>query len=65
MTQQRQSIKLSIEEWQELNNLAIQTRSIASRSKNKSASWRTLLKRIARGELVLVENSTLKLVKND
>lgn len=49
----RQSIALSSADWRELQRLAAQTNSRATRSAGKLPSWRVLLMRIARGEIKL------------
>jgi len=51
----RQSLELPESDWQALAGLAKKTKS----TWNNKPSWRTLLRRIARGE-VTVNNKTLK-----
>lgn len=54
MTKQiRQSIALTPDDWRELQRLAAQTGSRATRSAGKLPSWRTLVLRIARGQIKL------------
>ena len=64
--QKRQSIKLDESEWQELDSLAVKTNSLAHsgvRGSIRRYSWRTLLKRIAKGELVVLENFKVNATK--
>lgn len=50
----RQSLKLSPTEWAELERLAAETNSLAERGSRKGEpAWRNLIKRIARGDLVI------------
>ncbi len=64
--QERKSIKLSVTEWQKLDNLATVTNSLAHagiKGNERRYSWRTLLKRIAKGELIISENFKVNATK--
>lgn len=54
MTQQRRSLPLQSHEWQRLEELAVETGSVATRGRTAGEpSWRNLVKRIANGSLML------------
>jgi hypothetical protein len=54
----RQSIQLRVGEWQSLQQIASDSGSLAEAGDSiGSASWRTLLRRIALGELVVAEKT--------
>jgi hypothetical protein len=51
---ERRSIELTPEQWLVLENLAIGTNSVAPTGPNSGySSWRTLIKRIANGEITI------------
>jgi hypothetical protein len=51
---ERRSIELTPEQWLVLENLAIDTNSVAPTGPNSGcSSWRTLIKRIANGEITI------------
>jgi hypothetical protein len=59
MVQERRSLKLNSQEWEHLENLAAQTRSVPARVPNEykgQSSWRNLIKRIAQGDFLLTPN---------
>ena len=63
MAQKRYSIELTIEEWRSLDKLALSTNSKATRGGHKDKgsavglpSWRALIRRIAKGEIKLIES---------
>lgn len=61
--QKRESVELRLDEWAKLESIAQSTESIAAPGKRggeRCPSWRVLLRRIAKGELVVSENPNLK-----
>jgi len=58
MKDERRSIPLPPELWRRLDELAEETSSLAKAGKRfGKPSWRTMLRRIAEGEIVLLEKS--------
>lgn len=54
----RESLKLSAEQWAALETMARQTESVATTTAEKRPSWRTLIRRLADGELSVTLNSS-------
>ncbi len=51
----RESLKLSGDQWAALEKLARKTKSVARTTADKQPSWRTLIRRIADGEVKVGE----------